>query len=154
MVNQHIETHGLGILLFSELTLGPSFKVKLGYPNLKALISLLLLFYTFEMVNKHVGNHWLGIFWCGRIWLWASLCYAAAIRREIFGVNALRGKWQQLGSPNLQNIFIGVSFSGKEISLILTNKMATTGISLKIIYIFLLSVSHRWKVESLHRWHV
>ena len=21
------------------------------------------------MVNQHVGNHGLGIFWCGRIWL-------------------------------------------------------------------------------------
>ena len=37
----------------------------------------------------------------------------------------------------------GVSFSGKEISLILKNKMGATGISLKIIYIFLLAVSHR-----------
>ena len=63
---------------------------------------------------------------------------------EIFGVNALRGKQQQLGSPNLQDIFIGgVSFSGKENSLILKNKMAATGISLKIIYIFLLAVPHR-----------
>ena len=26
---------------------------------------------------------------------------------EIFGINALRGKQQQLDSPNLQNIFIG-----------------------------------------------
>ena len=38
--------------------------------------------------------------------LWFSVRYAAA-RREIFGVNALRGKRQQLGSPNLQDIFIG-----------------------------------------------
>ena len=37
----------------------------------------------------------------------------------------------------------GVSFPGKEISLILKNKMAATGISLKIIYIFLLALSHR-----------
>ena len=36
-----------------------------------------------------------------------SVRYAAAARREIFGVNALRGKQQQLGSPNLQDIFIG-----------------------------------------------
>ena len=82
----------------------------------------------------------------GRIWwiLWFSVRYAAAARREIFGVNALRGKQQQLGSPNLQDIFIGgVSFSGKENSLILKNKMAATGISLKIIYIFLLAVPHR-----------
>ena len=38
---------------------------------------------------------------------WFSVRYAAAARREIFGVNALRGKQQQLGSPNLQDIFIG-----------------------------------------------
>ena len=41
--------------------------------------------------------------------LWFSVRYAAAAaaRREIFGVNALRGKQQQLGSPNLQDVFIG-----------------------------------------------
>ena len=40
--------------------------------------------------------------------LWFSVRYAAAAaRREIFDVNALRGKQQQLGSPNLQDIFIG-----------------------------------------------
>ena len=41
--------------------------------------------------------------------LWFSVCYAsaAAARREIFGVNALRGRLHQLGSPNLQDIFIG-----------------------------------------------
>ena len=39
--------------------------------------------------------------------LWFSVRYAAAARREIFSVNALRGKQQQLGSPNLQDIFIG-----------------------------------------------
>ena len=40
--------------------------------------------------------------------LWFSVRYtAAAACREIFGVNALRGKLHQLGSPNLQDIFIG-----------------------------------------------
>ena len=39
--------------------------------------------------------------------LWFSVRYAAAARREIFGVNALGGKQQQLGSPNLQDNFIG-----------------------------------------------
>ena len=34
-----------------------------------------------------------------------GLAFATA-RREIFGVNALSGKRQQLGSPNLKNIFI------------------------------------------------
>ena len=44
----------------------------------------------------------------GGIWwiLWFSV-HCAAARREIFGVNALRGKLHQLGSPNLQDIFIG-----------------------------------------------
>ena len=41
----------------------------------------------------------------------ASIRYAAATaasaRREIFGGNALRGKLHQLGSPTLQDIFIG-----------------------------------------------
>ena len=67
------------------------------------------------------------------------LCYAAATAHgEIFSVNALRGKLHQLGSPNLQDIFIGT-----EIILILKDKMAAVGISLKIIYIFLLAVSYR-----------
>ena len=41
--------------------------------------------------------------------LWFSVRYAAATAtcREIFGVNTLRGKLHQLGSPNLQDIFIG-----------------------------------------------
>ena len=38
--------------------------------------------------------------------LWFSIRYAAA-HREIFGVNTLGGKLYQLGSPNLQEIFIG-----------------------------------------------
>ena len=36
-----------------------------------------------------------------------GLAFATPPPREIFGVNALRGKQQQLGSPNLQDIFIG-----------------------------------------------
>ena len=39
--------------------------------------------------------------------LWFSVRYAAATCREIFDVNALKGKLHQLGSPNLQDIFIG-----------------------------------------------
>ena len=37
MVNQHIGNHA-----WSDLTLGPSFKVKRGQPNLKVLITRLL----------------------------------------------------------------------------------------------------------------
>ena len=49
----------------------------------------------------------------GRIrWiLWFNVRYAAAAaataRKQIFGINALRGKIHRLGSPNLQDIFIG-----------------------------------------------
>ena len=43
--------------------------------------------------------------------------YAAAMGRDIFDVNALRGKLHQPGSPNLQ-----VSLSGNEISLILKTR--------------------------------
>ena len=43
MVNQHIGNHGLGIFSWSDLTLGPSFKVKRGQPNLKVLITRFLL---------------------------------------------------------------------------------------------------------------
>ena len=45
--------------------------------------------------------------------LWFSIHYdtstasSAAARREIFGVNALRRKLHQQGSPNLQDIFLG-----------------------------------------------
>ena len=40
--------------------------------------------------------------------LWFSVRYAVAtVCTEIFSGNALRGKLHQLGSPNLQDIFIG-----------------------------------------------
>ena len=54
------------------------------------------------MLYEYVIVSTRGICWI----LWFSVRYAAA-RREIFGVNALRGKLHQLGSPNLQDIFIG-----------------------------------------------
>ena len=43
--------------------------------------------------------------------LWFSDRYAAAARREIFGINALRGKLH-LGSPNMQDIFIALCVWG------------------------------------------
>ena len=74
------------------------------------------------MVNQHIENHGLGIFWCDR-----SKRKTTAARFTKFA----------------GYLYWGVSFSGKENSLILKNKMAATGISLKIIYIFLLAVPHR-----------
>ena len=59
------------LLVWSDLTLDPSFKVKRGWPNLKVLITHLLLVvytdtlgiyycycsYRFGMVNQLIGNH-------------------------------------------------------------------------------------------------
>ena len=62
---------GLESLMLSDLTLGPSFKVKQGKPNFKVLITRLLLVLEVCNVNQLKGNHGLGIFLCGHIWLWA-----------------------------------------------------------------------------------
>ena len=45
---------------------------------------------------------------------WFSIPYlAAAARREIFDINALRGKLHDLGSPNIQDIFVGGGGGGE-----------------------------------------
>ena len=76
--------------MWSDFTLGPSFKVKQGQPNLKVLITHLLY--------PPAAS-------CGILWF--NVRYAAAACREIFYVNALRGKLHKLDSQNLQDIFIG-----------------------------------------------
>ena len=50
------------LLVWSYLTLDPSFKVKRGKPNLKVLITRLLLVIQVWDGNQHIGNHELGIF--------------------------------------------------------------------------------------------
>ena len=42
--------------------LGPFFKVKQGYPNLKVLIAHILLVLEVCNVKQPIGNHGLGIF--------------------------------------------------------------------------------------------
>ena len=54
------------LLVWLDLTLGPSFKVKRGQPNLKVLITRFLLVLQVWDGNQHIENHELGIFWCGR----------------------------------------------------------------------------------------
>ena len=55
-------------LLWSDLTLGRLFKVKRGKPNLKVLITgLLLVIEVSKIVNQPTGSHGLGIFWFSRI---------------------------------------------------------------------------------------
>ena len=43
MVNRHLESWAGNLLMWFDLTLDPSFKVKRGKPNLKVLITCLLL---------------------------------------------------------------------------------------------------------------
>ena len=50
------------LLMCSDLTWGPSFKVKRGYPNLEVLIARLLLVLEVCNINQPIGNHVLGIF--------------------------------------------------------------------------------------------
>ena len=55
------------LLMWSDLTLDPSFKVKRGYPNLKVFITCLLLVVQVWDGNQPIGNHGLRIFWCCQI---------------------------------------------------------------------------------------
>ena len=55
------------LLVWSDLTLDPSFKVKRKWPNLKVLITRLLLVPEVWDGNQPTGNHGLGIFSCCRI---------------------------------------------------------------------------------------
>ena len=50
------------LLMWSDLTLDPSFKVKRGYPNLKVFITLLLLVLEVWDGKQPIGNHGLEIF--------------------------------------------------------------------------------------------
>ena len=55
------------LLMWSDLTLDPCFKVKRGKPNLKVLITHFLLVLEVWDGNQPIEIHGLGIFGCGRI---------------------------------------------------------------------------------------
>ena len=76
MVNQPIGNHGLRILLvWSDLTLYPSFKVKRGKPNLKVLITRLLL-----VLEVWDGKSTYRKSWAGNILVWLDLTLVASFR--------------------------------------------------------------------------
>ena len=83
----------LGCRLFSLF-------VKIEVQGMHVICSFVLKYHIdlFSFIVSTRGIQWI---------LWFSVRYAATARRENFGVNALRGKLHQLGSPNLQDIFIG-----------------------------------------------
>ena len=56
------------LLVWSNLTLGPSFKVKLGYPNLKLLITRLLL-----VLEVWDGKPACRKSWAGNLLVWSDL---------------------------------------------------------------------------------
>ena len=62
MVNQHIENHGRGIFW------DPSFKVKRGQPNLKVLITRLLLVLQVWDGKPAYSNSW-----AGNLLVWSDL---------------------------------------------------------------------------------
>ena len=47
--------------------LGPLLQGQTRIAKLKGAYDLLIIFYRFGMVNQPIGNHGLGIFWCGQI---------------------------------------------------------------------------------------
>ena len=55
------------LLMWSDLTLDPSFKVKRGEPNLIVLLTRLLLVLEVWDGKPPIGNHGVGIFWCDHI---------------------------------------------------------------------------------------
>ena len=61
--------------MWSDLALGPSFKAKRGEPNIKVLITCLLL--VLEVCNVKptlvIGNHGLKLCQCGHIWPWVPV---------------------------------------------------------------------------------
>ena len=65
MVNQ---SWAGNLLMWSDLTLVPSFKVKQGYPNLKVLITRLLL-----VLEVWDGKPTYGESWTGNLVVWSDL---------------------------------------------------------------------------------
>ena len=63
------------LLMCSDLTLGPSFKVKRGYPNLKVLITCLLL-----VLQVWDGKPTYRKSWAGNILVWSDLTLGASFK--------------------------------------------------------------------------
>ena len=71
MVNQHRKSWAGNLLVWLDLTLGPSFKVKRGQPNIKLLITRLLL--VLEVCD---GKPTERKSWAGNLLVWSHLTLA------------------------------------------------------------------------------
>ena len=63
--------------MWSDLTLGPSFKVKRGQPNLKLLITCLLL-----VVEVRDGKATYRKSWAGNLLVWLDLTLGPSLQRH------------------------------------------------------------------------
>ena len=64
----HTKSWGGNLLMWSDLTLDPSFKVKQGYPNLKVILTRLLL-----VVQVWDGKPTYRKSWAGNLLVWSDL---------------------------------------------------------------------------------
>ena len=62
------KSRAVNLLMWSDLTLDPSFKVKRGYPNLKVLITHLLL-----VLEVWDGKPTYSKSWAGNLLMWTDL---------------------------------------------------------------------------------
>ena len=92
------------LLMWSELTLGPSFKVKRGQPNLKVLITHLLLILEVCNVKPTHRKSWAGNLLVVRFDL-GSLLY---VKRWFTGFGELSFRWIQscIGSPMCRSSYM------------------------------------------------
>ena len=98
MVNQPIGNHGL---VWSDLTLSPSFKVKRGQSNLKVLITHLLLILEVCIVKPTCR-----ISWAGNLLMLLGLTFK--VKRWFTSFGDLSFRWIQIciGSPMRRSSYI------------------------------------------------
>ena len=74
--------------MWSDLTLGPSFKVKRGQPKLKVLITRLLL--VLEVCNVKSTN---GKSWAGNLLMWSNLTLDPSFKVERWLIGGYILQW-------------------------------------------------------------
>ena len=96
------------LLMWSDLTLGPSFKVKRGQPNLKVLIiCLLLVLVVFSVKPTYRKSR------AGNLLMWTDLTLVPSlkVKRWFNGFGELSFRWIQIciGSPMHRSSCLGQS---------------------------------------------
>ena len=93
------------LLMWTDLTLGPSFKVKRGYPNLEVLIARLLLVLEVCNVKPTYRRSW-----AGNILMFSDLTLGPSfkVKQWFTGFGELSFRWIQIciGSPMRKSSFM------------------------------------------------